>query len=59
MVIREGQFGKFWACPKSYEGNNHGTKKWVDPARRKYGIRFLDDDPHWGVDQWAINPGKD
>ena len=25
MVIRESNYGEFYACPKSYKGNNHGT----------------------------------
>jgi hypothetical protein len=27
MLIRQGKFGPFWACPKSYKGNDHGTVK--------------------------------
>ena len=26
MVVRESRTGKFYACPRSYPGNNHGTK---------------------------------
>lgn len=25
MVLRDGRNGEFWACAKSYPGNNHGT----------------------------------
>ena len=25
MIIRESKTGKFYACPNSYPGNNHGT----------------------------------
>lgn len=25
MILRNGKFGKFWACPKSNPSDNHGT----------------------------------
>ena len=38
MVVRESDYGEFYACPKSYKGNNHGTISIKDePTPVSYG----------------------